>query len=484
MLAGQSSARAIIVSDDALPVITVKAVTATISESDGQAEFSAEITRNPWREVKLAFRTIPTTATVGKRNCDSYGGDSVENHYLIPDYKETRGTIEFQPNPNSQWPTATITYTHPTSRTETFTPTISQSFPTITVPVCDDSDAGETIKLELDVIRYFDDLDDPAKNFPLTDLAVLMRAPAEVTIEDGGGGGTVPPIDELEECLEDPMTDCPELQQDAGDPDPDPPIEVPVQNNQGAGDPDPPIEVPVQDNRGAGDPSQRTPAGGQPPAGGAGSQSAGSLPAAQQAGRAAADLDLTEAGAHADAIKELHDLGVLDDTECDAGGFCWNQPISRETAAVWIVRVLDGGDDEVTAGSTRFTDVDAASPWAGHIERLADLEVTIGCSTDPLRFCPNDPVTRAQMAAFLVRAFDLAAADSAGFEDTVGSIFEADIDALYAAGVTLGCSIRSPAVLPAHLNHPGRDGQLPQPGPQPQLAPHQPWPSAMPGWRT
>ena len=75
LLAGQSSARAIIVSDDPLPVITVKAVTATISESDGQAEFSAQITRNPWREVKLAFRTIPTTATVGKRNCDSYGGD-------------------------------------------------------------------------------------------------------------------------------------------------------------------------------------------------------------------------------------------------------------------------------------------------------------------------------------------------------------------------------------------------------------------------
>ena len=66
--------------------------------------------------------------------------------------------------------------------------------------------------------------------------------------------------------------------------------------------------------------------------------------------------------------------------------------------------------------------------------------MTTGCATDPARFCPNDPVTREQMAAFLVRAFDLAAADSAGFEDTVGSIFETDIDALYAAGVTLGCS--------------------------------------------
>ena len=169
------------------------------------------------------------------------------------------------------------------------------------------------------------------------------------------------PIDQLE-CLEDPMPNCPEPQQDAGDPDPDPPIEVPVQNNQGAGDPDPPIEVPVQDNQDADDPDPDPPI--EVPVQnnrGAGGSSQGT-PAAQQAGRAAADLGLAEAGVHADAIKELHELGVLDDTECAAGGFCWNQPISRETAAVWIVRVLDGGDDEVTAGSTRFTDVDPAGP--------------------------------------------------------------------------------------------------------------------------
>ena len=43
------------------------------------------------------------------------------------------------------------------------------------------------------------------------------------------------------------------------------------------------------------------------------------------------------------------------------------------------------------------------------------------------------------MAAFLVRAFDLPVAGSAGFTDTDGNFFEDSIDALAAAGVTAGC---------------------------------------------
>ena len=73
------------------------------------------------------------------------------------------------------------------------------------------------------------------------------------------------------------------------------------------------------------------------------------------------------------------------------------------------------------------------------MERLAELEVTKGCATEPLRFCPDRSVTRAEMAAFLVRAFDLEAAEPAGFTDTAGNTHEIDIDALAAAGVTVGC---------------------------------------------
>ena len=84
--------------------------------------------------------------------------------------------------------------------------------------------------------------------------------------------------------------------------------------------------------------------------------------------------------------------------------------------------------------------MDAGEWWVGHVERLADLGITQGCSSEPLRYCPGGEVTRGQMASFLVSAFDLAAAPAAGFTDTASSAHRASIDALYAAGITAACS--------------------------------------------
>ena len=54
-------------------------------------------------------------------------------------------------------------------------------------------------------------------------------------------------------------------------------------------------------------------------------------------------------------------------------------------------------------------------------------------------YCPDDFVTRAQMAAFLVRAMGLPPGPER-FSDDDGSIFEADIEALARAEITLGCN--------------------------------------------
>ena len=78
--------------------------------------------------------------------------------------------------------------------------------------------------------------------------------------------------------------------------------------------------------------------------------------------------------------------------------------------------------------------------WSPYVERLADLGITRGCSTEAARFCPTDPVTRAQMATFLVRALQLQPAAPAGFTDTQDNTHTANIDALSAAGITVGCS--------------------------------------------
>ena len=112
-------------------------------------------------------------------------------------------------------------------------------------------------------------------------------------------------------------------------------------------------------------------------------------------------------GVHAPAVAALGGLGVFEGTECGEGLFCPGEPVLRWTMAVWLVRVLE--ESEPQAGSSRFADVDDAAWWMPYVERFADLGITHGCATEPARFCPEDPVTRAQMASFLARAFDLEA---------------------------------------------------------------------------
>ena len=148
--------------------------------------------------------------------------------------------------------------------------------------------------------------------------------------------------------------------------------------------------------------------------------------------------DVGEDGFHSEAIGSLAVRGVFEGTECAPGKFCPTDPVERWVMAVWLVRILDGADP-AALDSSRFADVDASEWWAPYVERLADLAVTKGCSTEPARFCPGETVTRAQMASFLVRAFGLPGGRSGRFSDT-GGVHEPDIDALAAAGVTAGCA--------------------------------------------
>lgn len=84
---------------------------------------------------------------------------------------------------------------------------------------------------------------------------------------------------------------------------------------------------------------------------------------------------------------------------------------------------------------------DDASIFEDSIERIAMAGITKGCnppSND--RFCPDSFATRGQMAAFLVRALGLTDTGTASFVDDDDSIFESDIERLAHAGVTKGCN--------------------------------------------
>ncbi len=117
--------------------------------------------------------------------------------------------------------------------------------------------------------------------------------------------------------------------------------------------------------------------------------------------------------------------------------FCPDATVTRGQAASFLVRALNlpaAGEPD------QFTD-DDESPHAGDIDALVAAGVTKGCDPpDNTQFCPDRPVTRGEMAAFLVRAFGYESpADTDTFTDDDTSIFEAAIEALAAAGITSGC---------------------------------------------
>ena len=163
---------------------------------------------------------------------------------------------------------------------------------------------------------------------------------------------------------------------------------------------------------------------------------AGTAPVPAATGGSGGFTDVNEDSTHAPAINALSEMGLFADTGCGDGLFCPRDPIERWVVAVWLVRALGG--EGATTGTSRFADVDAASWWSPYAEELADREITTGCDTEPFRYCPGKAVPRAQMASFLVRAFDLEPASSAGFADTSGT-HAANIDALFASEITTGC---------------------------------------------
>lgn len=116
--------------------------------------------------------------------------------------------------------------------------------------------------------------------------------------------------------------------------------------------------------------------------------------------------------------------------------FCPNDVVTRGQMAAFLVRALGYTD----TGSSSFTDT------TGHlfevdIQKLAAAGVTKGCNPPTNdQFCPNDRVTRGQMAAFLSRAFGYTDTGTASFVDTAGNVFEDDIKRLATAGVTKGCN--------------------------------------------
>ncbi len=140
---------------------------------------------------------------------------------------------------------------------------------------------------------------------------------------------------------------------------------------------------------------------------------------------------------HEGAIEAIYAAGIT--VGCnppDNTNFCPEDPVTRGQMAAFLGRALG----LTPSGGDTFDD-DDDSVFEGNIEALAASGITRGCNPPGnTRFCPDDSVTRGQMAAFLVRAFGYTEGEGGDlFGDDDSSVFEADIDRLATAGVTKGC---------------------------------------------
>ena len=112
--------------------------------------------------------------------------------------------------------------------------------------------------------------------------------------------------------------------------------------------------------------------------------------------------------------------------------------------AVFLLRAMHGATyTPPFASGSVFADVPSTHPFGSWIEALASEGVTAGCGSG--RYCPDQTVTRAQMAVFLLRAkygsgYAPPPASGAMFADIpAGHLYARWIERLVAEGITAGC---------------------------------------------
>lgn len=131
---------------------------------------------------------------------------------------------------------------------------------------------------------------------------------------------------------------------------------------------------------------------------------------------------------------------------CTTTTYCPDAVTTRGQMAVFIIRAIYNGDSFNYSSTPYFTDVAAGHPFFKWIQKMRELGITSGCTTTA--YCPDDAVTRGQMAVFVVRArLGLSGGDplafpaNAFFTDVPSSYpFFSYIQKMRQLAVTSGCT--------------------------------------------
>ncbi len=114
-------------------------------------------------------------------------------------------------------------------------------------------------------------------------------------------------------------------------------------------------------------------------------------------------LDVGAGDFAASFIEQLFLDGIT--AGCGGNNYCPQDEVTRAQMAVFLLRAKHGAGYSPPPPTGVFDDVDLAYWAVAWIEQLAAEAITAGCGGG--NYCPDNPVTRAQMAVFLVRTFEL-----------------------------------------------------------------------------
>jgi hypothetical protein len=141
-------------------------------------------------------------------------------------------------------------------------------------------------------------------------------------------------------------------------------------------------------------------------------------------------------------IEGINAAGVPTTCGSNPPMFCPDNPMTRGDMAIFLLRSKEGGSYVPPPCTTAaFTDVPCSNPLAPWINELVRRGVTAGCGGG--NYCPNNSVTRDQMAVFLLVTAGISpdpTCPPAPFTDVPCSTpFEPFIKELVTLGVTAGC---------------------------------------------
>lgn len=141
--------------------------------------------------------------------------------------------------------------------------------------------------------------------------------------------------------------------------------------------------------------------------------------------------------------------GIIQRDQEDIRYFDPYRRVLRSEMAHYLLRGKFGrgydASKDIPHPSGIFADVPPSHPDAAWIEKLYLENMTAGCSSDPLRYCPNQYLTRAEMAVFLLRALHQSsyvppAPSRQTFVDVPLEHWAAEwVEQLWQEGITGGC---------------------------------------------